>query len=104
MKPPEKIKEKSITAKFLAGITRSPRNSIRLSTTGSNYAINSSQGSLGATNSSGGGGAVINAACARPRSLSVDRQDGGEMYERVSLLGNGGNEREEHEMEDFSLA
>ena len=86
---------------------RSPRNSIRLNTTGSSYAINSSQGSLAGGN---GGGAAANttammgaafnssAVANRPRSLSVDRRNSGgggtgggqDMYERVSLLmGNG---------------
>ena len=70
----------------ISGIGRSPRNSIRLNmnTSGSSYAINSSQCSLAAAGTTGAAG--------RPRSQSVDRhqQDGGtDMYERVSLLGNG---------------
>lgn len=68
----------------ISGIGRSPRNSIRLNTSGSSYAINSSQCSLAAAGTTGAAG--------RPRSQSVDRhqQDSGtDMYERVSLLGNG---------------
>ncbi len=66
---------------------RSPRNSIRLAGTGSSYAINSSQCSLSVA-----GAALGSAVGSRPRSHSMDRQDSGggtDMYERVSLLGNG---------------
>ena len=74
---PKTVKDRNVAAKLLAGMGRSPRTTVRGQRyTGSSYAINSSQNSIASRTS-------------RPRSLSNERRDRIEDFERVSLLTNG---------------